>query len=144
MPASANGELVADFKSWNAKAFYFNDNNGNILECIARLDLNNSAEWNPATFILNISEIAFVVGNIPETERYLRKRGMPLFAKGPQTADFSVLGDEDGLIILKDQLSGWMPNNLAPRPFETRVLILEEGREFEVGFFDGELEIEPQ
>ena len=143
MPASGNGDLVADFKSWNAQSFYFNDNNGNILECIARFDLNNPAtDWDPEAFILNVNEIAFVVTNIPETQKYLLENGIPLFSKGPQTADFSVLGDEEGLIILKDLKSGWMPNDLEPKPFETRVIIQEDQQAFKLNLSNESLRIE--
>src|SRR5438067_3420051 len=38
-----NGSAVADFRNWHAEAFYFFDNNGNILELIARRDLKNEA-----------------------------------------------------------------------------------------------------
>lgn len=77
LPASANGELIADFKGWNAKSFYFNDENGNILECIARFDLNNETQdWNPNSFILNISEIGFVVPDVPEAENMLHRKSV--------------------------------------------------------------------
>src|SRR3954453_13270704 len=33
---SSDSRIVANFESWNAKAFYFYDNNRNILEFIAR------------------------------------------------------------------------------------------------------------
>src|SRR5215218_5118334 len=35
---------IADFKNWNAHAFYFHDNNQNILEFIAHHDLQNASE----------------------------------------------------------------------------------------------------
>jgi catechol 2,3-dioxygenase-like lactoylglutathione lyase family enzyme len=35
-------EEIANFDSWNAKAFYFIDNNGNILEFIARFNLKDA------------------------------------------------------------------------------------------------------
>ena len=38
------GNTIADFKSWNAKAFYFYDNNQNIVEFIARFDLDNNSD----------------------------------------------------------------------------------------------------
>src|SRR4029078_13375740 len=39
-------DRIADFFGWNAKSFYFFDNNGNIVELIARFDLDN-ASWEP-------------------------------------------------------------------------------------------------
>ncbi|MET0759313.1 MAG: hypothetical protein ABWZ56_02765 [Flavobacterium sp.] len=37
-------QYIVDFVNWNAKSFYFYDNNGNILECINRFDLGFTSE----------------------------------------------------------------------------------------------------
>ena len=52
---------IAQFENWNANAVYFYDNNGNILEFIARHDLQNN-QFTPfnSESILNISEIGIV------------------------------------------------------------------------------------
>lgn len=140
MPVTNKGDLIADFKNWNAKSIYFNDTNGNILECIARFDLNNEKqEFNLHTFILNISEIGFVVKKVPETQHMLHQMGIPLYNRGPQEADFSVLGDDNGLIILKDMIRGWMPNNLAPHPYDIETIIQLGHRKFAVSLAAGEL-----
>lgn len=137
IPASDTGELIADFKSWNARSVYFNDNNGNILECIARMDLDNQRpEIDAGSFVLNISEIGFVTENVPAAEAMLRQSGIPLYSKGPQLEDFSVLGDENGLVILKDIKDGWMPNNLKPEPFESSALLRQDGLMFRLAFTD--------
>ena len=59
-----NNSVVADFTSWNAKAIYFYDNNRNIVELIARQDLNNESE-KPfgGDSILCISEIGISASN---------------------------------------------------------------------------------
>lgn len=140
MPVADKGDLIADFKNWNAKSIYFNDNNGNILECIARFDLDNEQqEFNLHSFILNISEIGFVVENVPETQHMLHQTGIPLYNRGPQGAHFSVLGDDMGLIILKDISGGWMPNNLAPHPYDLETIIQYGHRKFAVSLEGGEL-----
>ncbi|MNL17020.1 hypothetical protein D3C87_1380890 [compost metagenome] len=36
-----NKRVIANFETWNANAIYFYDNNGNLLEFIARHDLDN-------------------------------------------------------------------------------------------------------
>lgn len=140
MPVTNKGDLIADFKNWNAKSIYFNDNNGNILECIARFDLDNDQpDFDLHTFILNISEIGFVVNNVPEAQNMLHQMGIPLYDRGPQEADFSVLGDDNGLIILKGIQSGWMPNNLAPHPYNVQTIIKKNEQKFFVRLEDGEL-----
>lgn len=57
--------LISNFESWNAKAIYFYDADKNIVEFIARKDLNqNSVEQFTAKEIISISEIAMVTTNI--------------------------------------------------------------------------------
>lgn len=140
MPVTDKGDLIADFKNWNAKSIYFNDNNGNILECISRFDLDNEKpDFDVHSFILNISEIGFVVKNVPEARNILHQMGIPLYINGPQQAEFSVLGDDNGLIILKDINGGWMPNNLAPHPYDIHTIIEFGKRKIAVILEDGEL-----
>lgn len=140
MPVTDKGDLIANFKNWNAKSIYFNDNNGNILECIARFDLDNDQRaFDLHNFILNISEIGFVVKNVPEAQNMLHQMGIPLYDRGPQEVDFSVLGDDNGLIILKGIKSGWMPNNLPPHPYNVQTIIKYNEQKFFITLEDGEL-----
>ncbi|NEU08644.1 hypothetical protein GZH53_10005 [Flavihumibacter sp. R14] len=138
MPASENGGIIADFKSWNARSVYFNDNNGNILECVARFDLDELTSGVEAgSFILNISEIGVVTENVSEAENLLHRSGIPLYSKGPQQEDFSVLGDDNGLIILKDKHRGWMPNDLLPQRFDLTAIIRQHDQLFKLTLNDG-------
>lgn len=66
--------IVANFEGWNAKAIYFYDNNGNILEFIARFDLdNNSEEPFSSSSILSISEIGMVTDSPMILSDYIMK-----------------------------------------------------------------------
>jgi catechol 2,3-dioxygenase-like lactoylglutathione lyase family enzyme len=142
MPVSPQGKLIADFESWNAKSFYYHDNNGNILECIARMDLEDQGiGFDDQRFILNISEIGLVVPDVPEAQGRLENHGIPLFSKGPQTPDFSVLGDDEALLILKDPERGWMPDLSKPIPFDTTVLVLQDEQQFRISLISAELDI---
>ena len=52
---------VADFKNWDAKSFYFTDPCGNIVEFIARFDLqDNVKESFSPKHLRNVSEIGVV------------------------------------------------------------------------------------
>src|SRR4026207_754236 len=52
---------IADFRNWNAKSVYFYDPAGNILELIARFDLNNKTdEPFSSTQFLCVSEMGVV------------------------------------------------------------------------------------
>jgi catechol-2,3-dioxygenase len=57
----ADKQSITQFEDWNAQAIYFYDNNGNILEFIARRDLkDNSSEDFSRNLIRCISEIGLV------------------------------------------------------------------------------------
>src|SRR3954471_3762897 len=58
-------EIIADFIGWNAKAFYFHDNNQNILEFITHYDLKTSST-HPFTsaLITGICEIGITVEDV--------------------------------------------------------------------------------
>src|SRR5215510_667136 len=53
---------IADFANWHAKSVYFYDPAGNILELIARFDLNNEADDDfSSKQFLSISEVGLVL-----------------------------------------------------------------------------------
>lgn len=112
IPASGH---VADFKSWNAKAFYFYDNNYNIVEMIARYDLQNIATI-PFTgaSICAVSEIGTVVeapalfasGLVGEFDLSYFSKQLPLH-------DFKAVGDDEGLFIIVPPNRKWYPTQVA-------------------------------
>lgn len=101
LPVSATVN-IADFANWNAKAFYFYDNNGNIVEYIGRFDLGRH---DPPTFtpsaIQSVSEMGLPVKNVKEEcEKLMARGGLSYFVKQPPCETFSVLGDDSGLLIM--------------------------------------------
>lgn len=105
------GNKIADFSSWNAEAVYFYDNNGNILECIARHDLQNQSDqpFGPAA-LESISEIGLVVDDPESYAASLADQyGLPYFSKWKLAPDFVVLGDDHGLLIIVKKGRGWYP-----------------------------------
>lgn len=102
---------IADFVNWNAEAFYFYDNNGNILEYISRYDLDNKvmAPFNAQT-ISAISEIGLVTPNVSRfADELSQQYAIPFFPKQPRQEQFTVLGDNDGLLILVAENRPWYP-----------------------------------
>ena len=61
------GNDIADFKNWDAKSFYFFDNNGNIVEIITRYG-NRAFSVEPfsGNSSLSVSEIGIVSRNVPD------------------------------------------------------------------------------
>ena len=69
-----NGEDEADFSNLPAHACYFEDPAGNIVELIARYNLNpNSESPFSVNTILNISEIGLVVQDAPKVGEQFKK-----------------------------------------------------------------------
>jgi catechol 2,3-dioxygenase-like lactoylglutathione lyase family enzyme len=125
------GEPIADFKNWNATAFYFLDNNENIMEFIARNDLHNET---PSTFdgmsILSVSEIGIVGDDVPAQSKDLIDRyGVDYFAKQPPLPRFAALGDDQGLFIVVPHSRDWYPTTIPSAKHWLRAEIVVNGRE---------------
>jgi len=115
---------IADFYNWNAKSFYFYDNNGNILEFIARYDLDNQSQkpFDGAS-ILSVSEIGFVSKNVEQqSEEMYEKYSLTVFPKQPKLNKFIVLGTDTGLFILVEENRDWYPTNKKSKSFWTKVV----------------------
>ncbi len=90
---------VRHFRNWNAHSIFFYDPAGNLLEFIARHDLQNGSD---GTFsvddILNISEIAFVVDDQQaEAHRIGQHLGLNVYPKSAR--HWWAMGDENGLLL---------------------------------------------
>lgn len=107
----SDGQKIAHFENWNAHAFYFLDNQGTILEFIARHKLNN-VSYKPfgSSSILSINEVGIPVDEVSEAcEFLLANYAIPYFAEGPRLPDFVVMGESDGLLIMPKAGRGWWP-----------------------------------
>ena len=90
---------VRNFSHWNAHSLFFYDPAGNLLEHIARHDLNNAK---PGSFtkddILNISEIAFVVDDQQAmAKKFYDEFSLNVYPKN--TSFWWAMGDENGLLL---------------------------------------------
>ena len=105
---------VADFTSWNAKSFYFYDPAGNILEIIARFDLENKSDTKfSGLSICNISELGIVFPALEfdyHVDRFMKKYSLAFFDKQPPGPHFKVAGDDDGLFIMVPEGRDWSPD----------------------------------
>jgi len=123
---------IADFVNWRAKSVYFFDPAGNIIELIARFDLNNaSSEKFSSEQFLSLSEIGLVFPEeqIDEQVRIIMKKcGLAYFLKQPPMQQFKVLGDDDGLFIVVTDKRNWYPTNKPSAIFPLEILIENDGR----------------
>ena len=104
------GEKIADFSNWKAKAIYFYDADNNIMEFIARerIDIESDFAFTPRT-ILSISEMAIATDEIEAIYNTINNlKSIPIF-DGDFTR-FCALGNDEGLFILIDKnKKKWYP-----------------------------------
>lgn len=106
-------DFVSD--SWNSESLYFLDAAGNVLEFIARHNLDNAVtgDFNSSQ-ILNVSEIGLPSGNVIAFANELCERlGVSVFKQEPNET-FTAVGDDNGLFILPVQNRIWMPDSGVP------------------------------
>ncbi|GAB3949903.1 hypothetical protein GCM10028805_27020 [Spirosoma harenae] len=113
LPTHTPEKTVAYFPDWQAKACYFYDTNGNLLEFIARteLNLNNPALTVPELF-QGISEIGLTTQDVAYTSHEIQRRfRVNQFHKTTPKPDFNALGDDNGLFILAKEGRHWLFTN---------------------------------
>ena len=116
---------VADFVNWHAKSVYFLDPAGNILELIARFDLNYTAdELFSSKQFRNISEIGLVFPDEvldKSVNEILNKYQLPYFSKQPPLPHFRAIGDDEGLFIAVTENRNWFSTKMASGIFPVEV-----------------------
>ena len=106
------GEKIADFSNWNAKAIYFNDADNNIMELIARerIDVESDVAFTPRS-ILSISEMAIVTEDIESIYNSINQI-KPIDIFDGNFTRFCALGNDEGLFIIVDKnKKNWYPTN---------------------------------
>lgn len=98
---------IRHFQHWNAHSVFFWDPAGNLVEYIARHDLNNSAEGDfSSKDILCASEIAFIVDDADGIAGEL-KSTLHLQQYRNGDANFRAIGDENGLLLVMRKGRVW-------------------------------------
>lgn len=117
--------VITNFENWNANAVYFYDNNGNLLEFIARHDLNNTQnESFSSKSILNISEIGIVNENpLALGKELIAKHNLKFFSKNDNSELFAAVGDDEGLLIIVKPNRNWYPTQTPSQSNKTQVRI---------------------
>lgn len=109
--ADEDGNTTIDFGNWNAHSLYFKDAAGNILEFIARHDLQNASGQFE---ILSISEIGLATQDVLAQIKIFQEKTGLLPYKDESSETFTALGDADGLFITVKQGRTWYPNTGVP------------------------------
>jgi catechol-2,3-dioxygenase len=131
----AGGQDEFDFTHWDARAVYFYDPAGNIVELIARQALDNAAAGAfDARGVLGVSEIGLPSPAVLDTVRRFEARlGLQVF-RGSASESFAAVGGETGLFIVVRAGRLWFPDLRVPAeplPFVVTAAT-GAGRRFEV------------
>src|SRR5215211_5517846 len=128
------GKEDFESESWTSTSLYFLDAAGNVLEFIARHNLQNAAagEFNSSQ-ILNVSEIGLPSEDVLSFANQLcAQLGLSVFKQEPNES-FTPVGDDNGLLIIpvKDRI--WMPDSGVPaKLLPVKVMGNTNGRDWEV------------
>ncbi|HRH59065.1 MAG TPA: hypothetical protein PL045_00735 [Chitinophagaceae bacterium] len=130
---------IADFKNWHAKSVYFIDPAENIVELIARFDLNdNVTEKFSSEHFRSISEIGIVfpVENFDTSiEKLLAETELTYFEKQPALPQFRAIGDNHGLFIAVTEHRTWYGSNGRQAGlFPMKIIFDNDGMTKEISF----------
>ena len=128
---------IADFTNWHAKSFYFIDPAGNILELIARFDLNDvTDEPFSAGHIRNVSEmgLVFPVKSFDnDVNKLLEQFPLSYFDKQPPMPHFRAVGNDQGLFVIVTENRIWFSTKSATSQiFPMEICFIENDKLFEL------------
>lgn len=105
---------VIHFAKWNADSVFFRDPAGNLLEYIARHDLDNASRGEfSSNDILYASEIGLVVDDVPGTVA-AAKSELKMGIYRDNGANFASIGNEHALLIVVKRDRKWYPAKQRP------------------------------
>jgi len=117
------GEEIVNFPNWNARSIYFYDADKNIVEFIARRNLNLDSNSNFASkSLFHVSEIGLPTNDVTGLFNKLNK-DYSLEKYDCDLSKFCAVGDEYGLfIVVNYKLKKWLPamDEVIPFPFEIK------------------------
>ena len=136
-----NGETLVDFSDWNAEAMYFYDKDDNIVEFIARKNLNISIEAKfDANQVLGVSEMGVPTENVRGVYDRIHQY-FPIEKYSGDLSRFAAMGDEHGLfIVIDNRQKKWIPREDEAyfSPFE--VCLKHQDEYFELKYKNGQFE----
>ncbi len=113
-----------DFGDWaGARAFYFRDGAGNVLEAIARS--NPQPAW-------EIAEVGLPVPDVRAAVAELCELGFPGYDDDGDDS-FAAIGDDRGLLIAVREGRGWLPTDEPSLSVPLRIAIEDLAEEHRIG-----------
>ena len=131
----AHGEAVFDFDFWDARACYFHDPAGNIVELIAHHGLADGPATAPfaAGELAGLSEIGIVTPRPADAVAALeRELGLELWSGGVEATDgLGFVGRKARTLIVAGEGRGWLPTGRRAEPHPVAVTLTGGGHERE-------------
>jgi hypothetical protein len=129
-------EKIIPFNNWNAKAMYFHDKDHNIVEFIARknLDIHTDQPFSSQS-ILEISEMGVPVIDISPIY-YQLNSNVKLETYSGSIDRFCAIGDENGLFIIinKHKKPRWFPSDDIAFSSDFKAIVSNEGKPYSIIF----------
>ena len=123
---------IADFVNWHAKSFYFKDPAGNIVEMIARYDLEDFApEGFSSKQIRMVSEIGIVFhqGSFEEEiGGFMKQFSLKYFDKQPPMPHFRAIGNDEGLFIAVPENRVWFATEDQAKIYPTEITFINNNK----------------
>jgi hypothetical protein len=116
---------VFDFDFWDARAVYFHDPAGSIVELIAHhgLDGNGHSDAFSPEELVGMSEVG-VVGDPPELLRELEAAGLELWDGEVDAPDgLAFVGEKGRTLILARPGRGWLPTGRPSEPYPVELVL---------------------
>lgn len=133
-------QSIVEFPNWKARAVYFHDPAGNIVELIARDELHffPQGEFGRDHFA-GVSEIGLAVHDMDaSTRRILEETGEPVYWRGGE--DFLAAGDVHGLMLfVPADKWDWLPTGEIARTATCQFWASSETRSFMIVVDEGEV-----
>lgn len=131
------------FTAWNAHSVYFYDTAGNIMEFIARHDLDNDSDVPfSGTSLCSISEVGMVTDDVQNFTKSLKSTfDVPVY-DGDGSDVFSAIGDPEGLLIVVPEGREWFPATGIHATFCPLEIVFDDGKVITYNN-DGEYHLNP-
>jgi len=125
---------IADFVNWHAKSVYFFDPGGNIVELIARFDLDNKADESFSAWqFLSVSEVGLVLKEVDfdkSVSGLFEQYQLSYFDKQPPLPQFKDIGNDEGLFIVVPENRNWYPTSKPSGIFPMEIQFVNQSKEY--------------
>lgn len=119
LPEPQSDELVFDFRAWNARACYFHDPAGNIVELISHRGVGRSEKAGAfeAGELLGLSELGLVGRDTAKMAEELRPLDLSLWdGTIEEPGRLAFVGEQARTLILSPAGRGWLPTGRPAEP----------------------------